>query len=464
MGAFVGRRDYLKLLDDTYNDPKFKACALIGRRRIGKSALINEFVKGKDHLRFQFIHADVDTNLAYASEVMSEYLRRKIRYDDVASFFIDLEGVTSSRKVILVIDEYPYICDEEGTVSSMLQHLIDLRIGESFVILCGSSVKMMEREVSEYDRPLFGRLRPIRVKEMTFDECREFHPGMSDEEQLKLYLTVGGVPFYHSDTDAKNYRDYVARYILAEHAVFAEEGENSVNRELSPAEDIYTILDHIPPTGVSLPDLRASTGMDKSTCARCIKTMEDAGVLTFVNPMVGAPRKPRYVTISDPVIAFAFQVLRKKRVTFGDPYASYDRMSNLIDSFLGRRFERFCEEYIRASYVTSSIGKWWGKTSVMEVDGTVHGENREIDVVAEVSDGRNDVVLFVECKFWNRPVGYGVLNDLDESVALIRNRRNHRRMLISRSGFEEDLRNDSDPNLILVDLKTLLGGGPAPEL
>jgi len=153
---------------------------VIGRRQIGKSSLIDEFIRNKEHFKIEFADTSLDTNLGIMSRSMTAASGKTVRYSTSLDFFWDLADLIKGHKMIVVFDEFPYMLECDMEFAALTQHFVDTLIGDSKLILSGSSVRTMEYETTDHSRPLYGRSQPMYITEMPLRECMSFHPEMDD--------------------------------------------------------------------------------------------------------------------------------------------------------------------------------------------------------------------------------------------------------------------------------------------
>ncbi len=463
MDGFVGMEKELKEMNEMFDDPKFRACAIIGRKRIGKTTLIKRFIEDKDAIYIQFINSSKDVNLLKISSIMSEYHGREISYGTPIEFFNDLKRITESRRITIVFDEYPYMSDKDGSFSSIVQEFIDNGIGESFLILSGSSVRMMESEVSDYGRPLYGRVRKFRIHEMPYDSVREFHPNLDDSDSLRLFLTTGGIPYYLDNTPADSYRDYIIRYILRDNSAFDSEGINIINRELRNQDEIVSILYAIAYGRNDIKRISNITGIERNRCSAHLTQLESLDLISRYNPMANAPKKPSIFYIKDNMLAFHFHILRKMSIRSHDPEIMYENISQKIQTLHGRMFEEFCKDLLIDHYNVKDIGRWWGTQVDIDDEGNRTIETSDIDIVADINVGTNTIQLFVECKFRNERCGLGTMEELEGRIRRVNP--HGRPMIISRSGFTTELQEYAmDHNIPLIGMDEIVGRKDFPQL
>ncbi len=218
MGTFVGRESELSFLESIWNGHGPRTCMVIGRRGIGKTELLRRFSEGKRTVFVSCVIGSIPDNIHAITGAMKalDGLERQVPGSLMSSLNCLLE-ICRGSKTLVVIDELPYLISSGREASSVVQHFVDSVNGEteSMVVVCGSSIDTMMRETASYRQPLYGRfLNRIVMKPLTLRECSAFHPDMADLEQLKLYLTVGGIPAYHSDPEASTFREYMEKHFL----------------------------------------------------------------------------------------------------------------------------------------------------------------------------------------------------------------------------------------------------------
>ena len=149
---FIGREKELSKLNQLYNTNVFQFPVIYGRRRVGKTALINEFIKNKEAISFTGLESTVSQNLENLSKSIHLFLGSVGEAPIYPTFQSALEAIfklAENKRIIFVIDEYPYVAKAYKSFSSILQTLIDKYKDTSklYLILCGSSMSFMEEQV-----------------------------------------------------------------------------------------------------------------------------------------------------------------------------------------------------------------------------------------------------------------------------------------------------------------------------
>jgi AAA+ ATPase superfamily predicted ATPase len=199
---FVNRQNELETLERLYQKEGFQFIPIYGRRRIGKTRLIQEFIKQKPAIYFFSDSVSESEQLKNIGRAVGEFFNDQILIDagfkDWYQFFSYLQQ-KATKRLIVVIDEFPYLINSNPAISSIFQKGIDeyLKNSNIFMVIMGSSVGMMEKEVLHYKAPLYGRrTASMEIKEMNFSCLSEFFPDKKFDELVRIYSVFGTIPAY----------------------------------------------------------------------------------------------------------------------------------------------------------------------------------------------------------------------------------------------------------------------------
>ena len=202
---FIGRNSELQQLNTLYKQDKFQCVIIWGRRRVGKTTLINEFCKDKTAIYFTGIESTAKDNLENFSKSIAAINGSSDNapvFKDFRSALININDLAQKQKIVLIIDEYPYLARSYKSISSVLQELIDNTLKANpnlFIILCGSSMSFMEKQVLGYQSPLYGRrTAQFHIKPFNFYEVASYYKNFSPEDIAAVYGITGGIPLYMS--------------------------------------------------------------------------------------------------------------------------------------------------------------------------------------------------------------------------------------------------------------------------
>ena len=211
---FIGREKELEQLESRYRREGYECMIVYGRRRVGKTALIREFCKGKKTIFFTGMETTARENLENLSQSIYEAKGQTGPAPVYRDFSAALEAITDmarKEKIILVIDEYPYLAGSYPGISSLLQVEIDHKWKDLdiYLILCGSSMSFMEKQVLGHESPLFGRRTgQLKLAPFTIFEARSLFPHISGEDLALYYGATGGIPFYLTKMDEKKAQSF----------------------------------------------------------------------------------------------------------------------------------------------------------------------------------------------------------------------------------------------------------------
>ena len=237
---FVGRHQELKKLNSMYESGQFEFAVIYGRRRVGKTTLIKEFCKGKKAIYFIAREANDIINIEnFSSDVFSVTSKESqgnVYFSNWEKAFEYIYNISQNERVILVIDEYPYLAQSSRAISSIVQAHIDMKLKDSklFLILCGSSMSFMEYQVLGYKSPLYGRrTAQFKIKPFTYYESALLLEGFTIEEQAILYGVTGGIPEYLSRVRLNmSLKENIENLFLSESGHLFEEPVNLLQQEL----------------------------------------------------------------------------------------------------------------------------------------------------------------------------------------------------------------------------------------
>lgn len=436
---FIGRNTELKTLDKLYRSNKFEFAVIYGRRRVGKTALINEFSKDKDTIFFTGVETNAKQNLENFSRCIMEYQTGFALDSSFASFQAALGYVfqlAQKKRLVLVIDEYPYVARASKSFASTLQMLIDKNKDSSklFLILCGSSMSYMEDNVLAYKAPLYGR-RTAQLKIQPFDffeSCRYFE-NFSVEDKALAYGIMGGTPQYLMQLDDRlSIEDNIKNTHLNPASSIFEEPNNLLKQEVrEPA--IYNAVITAIATGASkISEISGKIDEDTSVCATYIKNLISLGIVKKEMPYGEKSGRKTIYSIEDNMFRFWYRFVpgNTSLISRGAADLAYSRIAPELSAYMGGVFEEICKQYLwrlllagKCAVSFTELGRWWGtnpKTRTQE----------EIDIMGTDKDS----ALFGECKWTNDKVDLGVLETLVERSSLFHFGKTHF-YLFSKSGF-----------------------------
>lgn len=415
---FIGRNKELAALDSLYKSDKFEFVVIYGRRRVGKTALINHFIDDKKSIYFMGVESNERQNLENLSKSIMEYSNGIqadtyfVSYQAALEYVFKLAG---KERIILTIDEYPYVARCSKSLASTLQLLIDKYKDTSklMLILCGSSMSYMEDQVLAYKAPLYGR-RTAQMKIMPFDfeESCQYLKKLSDEDQAMIYGIVGGTPQYLLQMrDDLTVEENIKNTFLDPMSFLYEEPMNLLKQEVrEPA--IYTAIITAIATGHSrMSEISTKVGEDTNVCARYLKNLINLGIVKKETPYGEKESKKSIYAIEDSMFRFWYRFVLDNNsiIVRGAADLVYKKIENQLSDYMGSVFEDICIQYLWKQLVLGkspvefvSLGRWWGNDPINKCQA-------EIDIMGEQD---NKTALFAECKWRNENIDQDILEKL----------------------------------------------------
>ena len=436
---FIGREQELNTLNKLYHSDKFEFAVIYGRRRVGKTALLSEFTKDKETVFFTGVETNAKQNLENFSKCIMEYRTGMAVDSSFASFQSALEYVfelARTKRIVLVIDEYPYVARASKSLASTLQLLIDKNKDSSrlFLILCGSSMSYMEDHVLAYKAPLYGRrTAQLKIKPFDFFESCRYFTGFSDFDKALAFGIVGGTPQYLLQIDDRlSIEENIKNTHLNPSSSIFEEPNNLLKQEVREPAIYNAVITAIAAGCSKMNEISNKIDEDTSVCATYIKNLITLGIIKKESPYGEKSSRKTIYSIEDNMFRFWYRFVPENTsvISRGAADLAYKRIAPELSSYMGSVFEEICKQYLwkllleeKCAVNFNDLGRWWGtnpKTRTQE----------EIDIMGTDKDS----ALFAECKWTNEKVDLGVLETLAERSGQFRYRNKHL-YLFAKTGF-----------------------------
>ncbi len=460
---FIGRKCELASLDRLYTSDKFEFAVIYGRRRVGKTALINQFIRDKRAIYFMGVESNEKQNLENFSKNIMEFETGVPAETTFVSFQAALGYVfklAEKERLILVIDEYPYVARSSKSLASTLQLLIDKYKGSSglMLILCGSSMSYMEDHVLSYKAPLYGR-RTSQMKILPFefaDTCRYF-PNFSGEDKALVYGMVGGTPQYLLQMDDRlSIEENIKNTFLNPTSSLFEEPENLLKQEVREPALYNAIITAIASGASRMAEISTKVGEDTSVCATYLKNLMTLGLVQRETPYGEKTSRKTIYSIGDNMFRFWYRFVPENHsmIARGIADLAYKRIEPYLSDYMGKVFEEICKQYLWKLLLSGEcpvefreLGRWWG------TDPSARSQT-EIDIMGEQD---KDTALFGECKWTNEKVDTGVLEVMRKRSRIFHYRKMHL-YLFAKNGFTKGCMETAGKmgNVTLVRYQNLL--------
>jgi len=413
---FVNREGELRTLERLYEGEGFTLVLVTGRRRIGKSRLIREFLKDKEAVAVQFEKRVWEYNLAKLNRAIGAYFN--IPVPNFATFTDAFRFITSQAggRLVVFLDEFSYLL-RYSEVEAEFQSIVDEVLPESDVmlILSASSVGLLKRSFFDYSSPLYGRSdATLNLQPLHFRHLFEWFPGLAPEDAVKLYAVTSGIPRYLELFGGRNVEEEIMRNFFDPNAFLFREAKELLEEEFREPETYYTVLEAVAKGKTRVNEIAGYSFIEPKNTTRYLRILEDLGILRRELP-VGRKAKRGFYRFKDLYFAFWFRFVAPyfEEIESGFPDGALGEFTRGFNRYLGSVFEEVARQFLielnkagKLSFRFTRIGRWWRR-----------GE--EIDLVA--LNEREMKALFVEVKWKNlseREVR-GILRDLERKGELV---------------------------------------------
>lgn len=456
MGKFINRMQELNTLEEQYNMPTSSMVILYGRRRVGKTALVSEFLKKHMNTLYYLATEESETlNLRAFKEQVSEYTANELLKSANADWYTVFKTICEYKtetKKIIVIDEFQYIGENNNAFPSIMQKIWDtlLKDANIMLILCGSLITLMKKQTLDYGSPLYGRrTAQIKLKQIPFKHYGEFYKDKTNKELLPFYAVTGGVPKYiETFLGVEDLYDAIEQRILNTRSYLYEEPYFLLQKEVSEIGSYFSLIKAIATGNRKLSEISAAIGVKQTSLTKYLKTLIDLDLLEREIPVTeSVPEKSKsgLYKIKDNFIAFWFK--------FVYPYRSYlekgetafvltQIKKGFVQNYASYVYEDVCREKmweLSASdlwdFHFDKVGRYWGSKA------------DETDIVAIDTKDKN--LVLGECKYSASEKGLAVLHALQSRAQALKEltgATNVEYIIFGNSGFTQGLSDEAKRN------------------
>lgn len=469
---FIGRERELASLKEFYDKDGIGMTVIYGRRRIGKSTLITEFVKDKKTIFYTATKVGKNRNLELFSKQVVDLLMpgvEDISFNTTESVFDFIDKNIGDEKIVLVIDELPYWAERDDALLSILQKYIDTVWNDKNlkVILCGSALSFMEKKVLSEKSPLYGRRdSQIKLEAFNYLDASKFVPDYSNEDKAICYGITGGVAKYLSMIDSKKSIDEnIVRLFFRTDGYLYDETRNLLTQEFSDISIVNNIVEQIASGENTLNIIAGKIGEKEQTVLYSLDKLINVGLVEKKRCITDEKnkKKTQYV-LKDYMFKFWYEFIPKaiSVIEMGQGEVYYQKVVKpVLHSFMGAVFEEMCRYYTLKQGITgeygcfvTTVGTWWGVENITDKNGDIRPQSADIDVVALSEIDKKAVIG--ECKFKNEKIDKGIYETLIRRGKLITAKyKVSKYIFFSLSGYTDWFKSLSDEDVLLLTLDSL---------
>lgn len=442
---FIDRTDELKYLQDEYNKKDFRFVSIIGRRRLGKTRFIEEFLKNKHDYCYFLVPElnDLDARLETSKKLYECFGISFIGTPSWDEIFLKLFTESLGRRMIVVFDEFQRLLNINKSVYSFLQRSMDKYAKKSkmFVIVSGSSIGMMHK-IFDHASALYGRRTgQIYFQPLNFFALKDWFPHISIEKLINIYTIYGGTPKYLEEVENGDIIENIQR-ILSKNSILYNEPENLIKTEISDSNTYFNILKHISKGVSRSSEIAISSGVKTTSIDYFLNVLINDMELVRKEVPVTEPKQSKkcIYAVKDKFFKFWFRYIypNLSDIEIGNISQIIENIKAELNTITGQTFEEVSIQFLiemnrsnKLPFIFGKIGKQWGRFKAETGKNTY-----EIDIVA-LNEHTKDI-LFCECKWQNRKIDIDVLKDLKEKSGFVdwySKERKEYYAVISKSGF-----------------------------
>ncbi|HII98433.1 MAG TPA: ATP-binding protein [Methanoregula sp.] len=456
MSIFINRTRELSALGERYQQGKAELIILYGRRRIGKSGLVDHFLTSARGIRLLAREESKHLQLKKFSQELAVFFSDDFlattSFSDWDSFFTYLAGKADDRFVI-AIDEFPYLVKEDSSLPSIIQDHWDRRLtsSQAFLILSGSSIAMMEEMTMEHSSPLYGRRTgQILLRGLRFSDVLDYVGDLT--RAVEVYAVFGGTPAYLMAVDRSRDVFYNIRHkILSFDAPLARDVEFVLRMELNEPRYYFSILLSLAKGNNRIGLIMNDTGLDKGIITKYLSTLIDLQLVKRRVPVTETKRSRKGLySLSDNLFDFWFRFVypSMEKIERGEGDLVLETTIHpQFAAYTGKHFEAMVEDLFHEfnqggilPFRFDTLGNWWDKGD-------------EIDLVA--LNGEEHAILFCECKWQEGVNADAELSRLREKSLAVswNNKDRHEYFCIVARSFS--LRSGADDHTLCLDADDL---------
>jgi AAA+ ATPase superfamily predicted ATPase len=439
---FINREKELAFLEQKWGEPQAQMIVLWGKRRIGKTELVKQFIKNKSYIYFLAENTNEKEQMTRFSAALGEFFKEPLLatrgFANWEESFQYIKG--KNQRFVLVVDEFPYLIQANKGIPSIIQRIWDEYLSKSpiFLILLGSSVAMMETEVLGVKAPLYGRRTgQWKVQPMGFNEIKGFRRAKPFEDQIHHFSVGGGTPAYWLWLSKRDgFFQNLKSHVLQKGEPLYDEVEFILREELREPRYYFSLLQAIAQGKRKLSEIVNTTGIPQPTANKYLGVLSDLDIIereVLVTEDKPLKSKKGLYRIQDEFIQFWFRFVFSKRaeLEMGRADRVLENIKLEMPNYLSFVYEKVARELVAKNadlfFDIERLGRWWDKDD-------------EIDIVG-LSRERN-AILFGEAKWSRKLVGTNIYDELKRKAKKViwgDAKTNSVYVLFSRTGFTDGM-------------------------
>ena len=449
---FIGRKKELNELNFRFNNSKKEFGVIYGRRRIGKSTLINEFLKDKPNIFFQAKKDSMYGNLRSFSYEIDKLLDlpKSFVFSSMEEAFDSLIEYAKGKRFVIAIDEYPYIVNQDASFPSILQEAIDRAPENLFFLISGSDVGMLKNELEDHNSPLYKRRTfEMNVTKLKYSESLEYLKNVDNETKIKYLSFTSTYPYYLSAMDFDiPFEENIKRLLFNEYGTFFTLPDQLLSNSLN-TQDVYNaILYAVSKRKRSNKEIAEYIHEDEAKVSKYIKTLLQSELLDKRETYNGN-KKTVYYEIGDPMLRFWYMFIfdNMEKIRMNGEFV-YNNLQEDIKQFICYGFEEVARLYMDELNSKGLLGNIFAPFKPYKVEKSILNRSIEIDGLSN----DDEKLIVMECKYRKEKFTLSMLKHLEESASVFPSKYNRVYYLFSKNGFDDEIKKIQSDKYHIVEL------------
>ena len=449
---FIGRKKELNELNFRFNNSKKEFGVIYGRRRIGKSTLINEFLKDKPNIFFQAKKDSMYGNLRSFSYEIDKLLDlpKSFVFSSMEEAFDSLIEYAKEKRFVIAIDEYPYIVNQDASFPSILQEAIDRAPDNLFFLISGSDVGMLKNELEDHNSPLYKRRTfEMNVTKLKYSESLEYLKNVDNETKIKYLSFTSTYPYYLSAMDFDiPFEDNIKRLLFNEYGTFFTLPDQLLSNSLN-TQDVYNaILYAVSKRKRSNKEIAEYIHEDEAKVSKYIKTLLQSELLDKRETYNGN-KKTVYYEIGDPMLRFWYMFIfnNMEKIRMNGEFV-YNNLQEDIKQFICYGFEEVSRLYMDELNSKGLLGNIFAPFKPYKVEKSILNRSIEIDGLSN----DDEKLIVMECKYRKEKFTLSMLKHLEESASVFPSKYKRVYYLFSKNGFDDEIKKIQSDKYHIVEL------------
>lgn len=447
MARLIDREEEIATLERDWDKNENAFIVIYGRRRIGKTRLLEEFCKNKQGVKYTAEDINKRIQIREFKDALAAYLKDDflakqeiLEWTDLFSYLNKV--LNKNKKMYIWIDEFFYIIKNDRSIISVLQKFIDsfLRNSKIFFVVSGSLFGLMSERILAHSSPLYGRrTRDILLKYIHFQYIREFL-NMDLEGVVKTFLAINGIPEYLLVASKYNkFESFVCEEFFKKDGYFYREPFFLLSQEFKEIKTYFSILNAIAYGNTKPSEIANFVGIKAREIYPYLELLISYGFIKRETSVLSDKKRGVYY-IKDSFFDFWFNFVHKSIEDI--ERNSYTLDKKRLSDFLGKRFEMFIRENFRLFFNNFEFGKWWHK-------------DREIDIVA--LNEKTKEILFAECKWQSKVNAEKIVKALSEKAKFVQwnSEKREESFAVFAKSFSKKIENYEGKKVFCFDLKDI---------